>query len=70
MSCDNNTIAENNTPRFEVNNISIFNELLKKTKAELDKIIEFNMISFMDFIKTVPQQTLKRFTSMEVLILK
>ena len=39
MSCDNNTIAENNTPRFEVNNISIFNELLKKTKAELDKII-------------------------------
>ncbi|MCH4698611.1 hypothetical protein MKW30_10005 [Streptococcus suis] len=39
ISCDNNTIAENDSPRFEVNNISIFNELLKKTKADLDKII-------------------------------
>ncbi|WP_438335833.1 hypothetical protein ACSYAE_16980 (plasmid) [Edwardsiella tarda] len=39
VSCDNNTIHENNTPRFDVDNISIFNELLKKTKAELDKII-------------------------------
>lgn len=39
VSCDNNTIAENNTPRFELNNISIFNELLKKTKMDLDKVI-------------------------------
>ncbi|MDZ7500829.1 hypothetical protein U5E82_29425 [Klebsiella oxytoca] len=39
VSCDNNTIAENNTPRFELNNISIFNELLKKTKIDLDKVI-------------------------------
>ncbi|EDB1945071.1 hypothetical protein F9P46_23695 [Salmonella enterica subsp. enterica] len=39
VSCDNNTIAENNTPRFEVNNTTIFNELLNKTKQDLDKII-------------------------------
>lgn len=39
VSCDNNTIAENNTSRFELNNISIFNELLKKTKMDLDKVI-------------------------------
>lgn len=39
ISCDNNTIAENETPRFEIDNSSIFNELLKKTKSDVDKVI-------------------------------
>lgn len=39
VSCDNNTIIENNTPRFDLGNTSIFNELLTKTKSDLDKVI-------------------------------
>lgn len=39
VSCDNNTIEENDSPRFELENTHIFNELLKKTKADLDKVI-------------------------------